>query len=115
MRLNAAGNVTVTLTAAAYLPVKPNEAIRGLPYDQKPYWDVERARIGDTRDVPVEIVVNGKAAGRQTIAADGNTARAEVRSTGEGEQLDRRAGAAFGPHQPCVRDGGRQARARVAG
>ena len=51
--------------------MKPNEAIRGLPYDQKPYWDVERARIGDTRDVPVEIVVNGKVAGRQTIAADG--------------------------------------------
>jgi hypothetical protein len=71
VRLAAAGNVTVTLTAAAYLPVKPNEAIRSLPYDQKPYWDVERARIGDTRDVPVEIVVNGKAAGRQTIAADG--------------------------------------------
>ena len=71
VRLGAAGNVTVTLTAAAYLPVKPNDAIRGLPYDQKPYWDVERARIGDTRDVPVEIVVNGKAAGRQTIAADG--------------------------------------------
>jgi hypothetical protein len=71
LRLNAAANVTVTLTAAAYLPVKPNEAIRGLPYDQKPYWDVERARIGDTREVPVEIVVNGKAVGRQTIAADG--------------------------------------------
>ena len=71
VRLNAAGNVTVTVNAAAYLPVKPNEAIRSLPYDQKPYWDVERARIGDTRDVPVEIVVNGKAAGRQTIAADG--------------------------------------------
>jgi hypothetical protein len=71
VRLNAPGNVTVTLNAAAYLPVKPNEAIRGLPYDQKPYWDVERARIGDTREVPVEIVVNGKAAGRQTIAADG--------------------------------------------
>jgi hypothetical protein len=71
LRLTAAGTVAVTLTAAAYLPVKPNEAIRGLPYDQKPYWDVERARIGDTRDVPVEIVVNGKVAGRQTIAADG--------------------------------------------
>ncbi len=71
VRLNAAGNVTVTLTAAAYLPVKPNEETRGRPYDQKPYWDVERARIGDTRDVPVEIVVNGKTAGRQTIAADG--------------------------------------------
>lgn len=71
VHLDAAGTVTVTVTAAAYLPVKPNEAIRALPYDQKPYWDVERARIGDSRDVPVEIVVNGKAVARQTITADG--------------------------------------------
>lgn len=71
VRLGAPANVTVTLTAAAYLPPKPNEAIRSLPYDQKPYWDVERARIGDTREVPVEIVVNGKSVARQTIVADG--------------------------------------------
>jgi hypothetical protein len=72
MRLNAAGNVTVTLTAAAYLPVKPNEAVRSLPYDQKPYWDAERARLGDTREVPVEIIVNGKVAAKQNIVADGS-------------------------------------------
>jgi hypothetical protein len=71
LRLNGAGNATVTLTAAGYLPPKPNEALRARLYDEKPYWDIERARIGDTRDVPVEIVVNGKVAGRQTIAADG--------------------------------------------
>src|SRR6266581_1217698 len=71
IRASGPVNASVTLSAAAYLPEVPNEAIRKLPYDQKPYWDVERARIGDTREVPVEIVVNGKAAGRQTIAADG--------------------------------------------
>jgi hypothetical protein len=71
VRLSSPGTVTATVTAAAYLPVKPNEAIRHLPYDQKPYWDVERARIGDTREVAVEIVVNGKAVGSQTIVADG--------------------------------------------
>jgi len=71
LKLGAAANVSVTVSAAAYLPVKPNEAVRGLPYEQKPYWDVERARIGDTRDVPVEIVVNGKVAGKQNMAADG--------------------------------------------
>ncbi|HEY3739564.1 MAG TPA: CehA/McbA family metallohydrolase [Bryobacteraceae bacterium] len=62
---------TVTLSAAAYLPEVPNEAIRKRPFNQKPYWDVERARIGDTREVPVEIVVNGKAVARQTLLADG--------------------------------------------
>ena len=62
---------TVTVSAAAYLPVMPNDAIRKLPLDQKPYWDVERARVGDTREVPVEIVVNGKAVARQNLLADG--------------------------------------------
>ena len=32
---------------------------------------MERARIGDTREVPVEIVINGKVAAHRTIAADG--------------------------------------------
>ena len=31
----------------------------GRPLDQKPYWDIERARIGETRTVPVEVIVNG--------------------------------------------------------
>ena len=46
LKLSAPTTVIVTLKAAAYLPEIPNEAIRGKPYDQKPYWDVERARIG---------------------------------------------------------------------
>jgi hypothetical protein len=65
------GTVTATVKAAAYLPEIPDPVIRKLPYDQKPYWDVERARIGDTRSVPVEIVVNGKAVARQNLVADG--------------------------------------------
>ena len=44
---------------------------RKLPYDQKPYWDVERARIGNSRKVPVEVVVNGSAVARKEIDADG--------------------------------------------
>src|SRR5450432_842930 len=65
-------NATVTVSVAAYLPVIPNNAIRKLPLDQKPYWDVERSRVGDTREVPVEIVVNGKSVARQNLLADGN-------------------------------------------
>jgi hypothetical protein len=71
LKLSAPGAVTVTLKAAAYLPEIPNETIRGKPYDQKPYWDVERARINDTRTVTVEIIVNGKAVARQMLTADG--------------------------------------------
>ncbi len=71
LRLSGPGTVAVTLTAAAYLPPLPDDALRNRPYDQKPYWDVERARIGDTREVPVEIVVNGQAVARQSLTADG--------------------------------------------
>jgi hypothetical protein len=71
IRLAAAGTVKVTLKAAAYLPTIPNEEIRKLPYDQKPYWDVERARIENTREVPVEIVVNGKVLAKKNVVADG--------------------------------------------
>ena len=71
IHLSGPAAVTVTVKAAAYLPPIPDQALRKRPYDQKPYWDVERARIGDTREVPVEIVVNGKAVARQSLLADG--------------------------------------------
>ena len=40
------------------------------PYD-KPYWHLERARIADTRNVPLELVVNGNAVERTSVLADG--------------------------------------------
>ncbi|MGH9373800.1 MAG: CehA/McbA family metallohydrolase [Vicinamibacterales bacterium] len=71
LRLAGKGKVKVTLEAAARLGAQPDEAIRQLRYDEKPYWNLERARIGDTREVPVEIVVNGKRAAVQNLVADG--------------------------------------------
>src|SRR5262249_16017623 len=35
-------------------------------------WDVERARVGDTRKVPVEVVVNGVAVAKKEVVADGS-------------------------------------------
>jgi hypothetical protein len=46
--------------------------IRDRPIDQTPYWHVERARIGNTREVPVELVMNGKPVARKNIVADGS-------------------------------------------
>ena len=63
---------TVLVSAAAYLPETPNEAIRGLRYDEKPYWDVERARIGNSREIPVEIVVNGQVAAAKEVRHAGD-------------------------------------------
>jgi hypothetical protein len=71
IRLERPGMVKVTMRAAARLDPNPIESIRQSPYTQTPYWDLERARIGDGREVPVEIVVNGAPVAKQTIVADG--------------------------------------------
>jgi len=70
--LGAASKVSVTLKAAALLEKVPNTALQKLPYDQKPYWTIERARIGDTNEVPIELIVNGKSVATKTIPADGS-------------------------------------------
>ncbi len=71
VRLDAPGGVHAQVRVAAYLDPLPDQSIRGKRYDEKPYWDVERARIGDTREVPVELVVNGQAVARKNVPADG--------------------------------------------
>jgi hypothetical protein len=73
----------VTVDAAAMLDEQPNEEIRSLPLDQPPYWHVERARVGDSRKVPVELVVNGVAVARQEIEADGKVQHLEFDYTPE--------------------------------
>jgi hypothetical protein len=65
-------SLPIKVRAAALLAETPKEEIRKLPLDQKPYWHVERARIGDTRTVPVELIVNGVAVETKPIAADGS-------------------------------------------
>jgi hypothetical protein len=70
--LSAPGTVHAEVTAAAYLEPVPDEQIRSLPYDQKPYWNLERARIGNTRRVPVEVIVDGQPVIRKEIVADGS-------------------------------------------
>jgi hypothetical protein len=71
VHLNAPGKVRVTAKVAALLNQTPNAELRQRPYSQKPYWDIERARIGSLREVPVELVVNGYPVARRNLAADG--------------------------------------------
>jgi len=66
------GTVRVTAKVAALLDEKPRPQVRRRPYSDKPYWDIERARIGDKRQVPVELIVNGYPVARQNIDADGS-------------------------------------------
>jgi hypothetical protein len=49
-----------------------SENIHDRPLDKEPYWHVERARIRNTRQVPVELVMNGKPVARKAIVADGS-------------------------------------------
>jgi hypothetical protein len=41
----------------------------------KPYWHIEHARIGDTRKVPIELLVNGSAVETRRFLADGSIRR----------------------------------------
>ncbi len=70
--LSAPGTIHASVRVVAMLDRIPDSNIASLPYDEKPYWDVERARIGTSREVPVEIVVNGNVVGQKRISADGD-------------------------------------------
>jgi hypothetical protein len=71
IRLAEPGSVKVEAKVAAYLDLEPNQEIRKASLEEKPYWDVERARIGTTREVPVELIVNGQPVARKNLLADG--------------------------------------------
>lgn len=68
----AGEKLKVKVSAAALLEEKPREDIRGKKLAEKPYWHVERARVGDSRKVPVELIVNGLSVAKQEIPADGS-------------------------------------------
>ncbi len=71
LRLDAPRTVDVRVKVAALLDATPNPARRDAPLRQKPWWDLERARIGNSRSVPVELVVNGQPVQTQVVMADG--------------------------------------------
>ena len=71
LRLAKPGSVLVKAKVAARLNSEPIPGLAKRNYAQKPYWHVERARIGGTRKVPVEVIVNGYPIAQQEILADG--------------------------------------------
>lgn len=74
--LQAPSKVQVTMDAAAMLQPKPTsetERIRNSRLDAKPYWHIERSRIDNTRNVEVEIIVNGLPVATRELEADGST------------------------------------------
>lgn len=70
--LPSAGTVKVTAKVSALLAERPNLKIRLRSLAEQPYWHVERARVGDSRRVPVELIVNSQVVDRKEIVADGH-------------------------------------------
>jgi hypothetical protein len=67
--------VVVSTKVNAWLPESQSEqgaAIQQRRLDEKPYWHIERARKDKSREVKVELVVNGEVQQSQSITADGN-------------------------------------------
>lgn len=73
LALAAPEPVTVEALVAARLEPQPTpatEAIRKLETTAKPHWHLERARLGDSRSVSVELIVNGIAVESRVVPAD---------------------------------------------
>ncbi len=75
LNLEKSATVNVTFDASALLEAQQSDAtqrIRSRRLDEKPYWHIERCRIEDTRNVPVEVIVNGEVVATKTLLADGS-------------------------------------------
>ena len=74
LALSAPQTVRISAKAAAFLPQNQTEegaSIAQRAQDQQPYWNIERARVGATRNVLVELIVNGIAVDTTELIADG--------------------------------------------
>jgi hypothetical protein len=74
LKIDIHSEVKVTVKAAAHLDENQDEAgriIAGLSAYQSPYWHIERSRIKNSREVAVELIVNGEVMDEKIIVADG--------------------------------------------
>ncbi|MGI9303224.1 MAG: CehA/McbA family metallohydrolase [Gammaproteobacteria bacterium] len=70
--------------AVTYRPMPKPKTVRiadlpvtGVSWRNIPWWHLERARIGESRDVTLEVVVNGEPVANQKISADGSMRKVE--------------------------------------
>jgi hypothetical protein len=74
VRLKGASVVNVAAKVAAWLDSAQSEYgkdIAGRKEESQPYWHIERARIGNSRNIAVELLVNGIPKDTVEITADG--------------------------------------------
>ena len=76
LRLEKPGTIAISAKVSAYLNGEIDGSVHplnisGNVWSQKPFWNIERGRIGKTRTVPVELIVNGQVVSTKNILADG--------------------------------------------
>jgi hypothetical protein len=69
--LPSPGSVEITALVAARLEPAPTAETRAIQANNQS-WHIEHARVGDSREVPVEIIVNGEPAAHLPLIADGS-------------------------------------------
>ncbi|HEX4850129.1 MAG TPA: CehA/McbA family metallohydrolase [Puia sp.] len=77
LMISESAEVTITAKVAAMLNEKIDSTVKPLNvheniWAQMPFWTLDRARVGYSRNVMVELVVNGIAIDKKMILADGN-------------------------------------------
>src|SRR5262245_43994749 len=87
LAVKAGQSLKIKCKAAGLLPKERNEEFAtrdlGAHWGQQPYWHIERARVGKTREIPVELIVNGHAVEKKLLEADGHVEQLEFDYTPE--------------------------------
>ncbi|MAS95503.1 MAG: hypothetical protein CMO55_20070 [Verrucomicrobiales bacterium] len=63
---------TISISAKVAARLTGDRGYAKLGVAEKPFWHIERARIGDSEKVPLELVVNGEVVAKKEIQADGS-------------------------------------------
>ncbi len=74
LKVKANAQLTIDVKATGLLTEKQDEIgaiIAARNAYQSPYWHIERARVGTSRKIPVELLVNGYPVEKKEIEADG--------------------------------------------
>jgi hypothetical protein len=70
IKIKGRQQMKIFANVAAYLPREPMDSIQKKQLEGI-YWNIERSRVGESRNVQVELIVNGRPVDTATVVADG--------------------------------------------
>lgn len=77
LSVTAGTTLRISGKAAGFLSASQSSVeatLAAKPLNEYPYWHIERGRVGQSRKVAVELIVNGESVADQEVTADGNWA-----------------------------------------